>query len=146
MSKVTLQELRAEMARLTEVMMARNALYLKREAEIVEEFGKDPLKLSARLNDDITLLNASAVAKTCATLAGGMAAVIQAELAYEARYRHGRYGEKNVQAVSDVVQQQLDAPRAVVRGPGMEKPISIRPQDLAPHARMIVFGERGMQA
>ena len=85
--KVTLAELRAEMARLTMVMMDRNVKFLEREKELVKEYGHDPLILAARLDDDIWLRNYSAVAKTCATLAGAMAAVIQAELAYEARYR-----------------------------------------------------------
>jgi hypothetical protein len=87
MSEVTLADLRKEMARLTGVMMAKNALYLKREQEIIDEFGHDKLKMAARLDDDKALRDASGAAKMCATLAGAMAAVIQAELAYERRYR-----------------------------------------------------------
>lgn len=146
MSGITLRELRAEMARLTEVMMAKNALYLRREREIVEEFGHDPLKLTARLNDDMALSNASAVAKTCATLAGAMAAVIQSELAYEARYRRGRFGEKEPDNGVHIREGAWTGPHGKIWVAPTEPPITIRPQDLTPETRMIVFGDRGMQA
>jgi hypothetical protein len=135
---ITLAGLRAEMARLTGVMMAKNALYLKREAEIMDEFKHDKLKLAARLDDDIVLNNASAVAKTCATLAGAMAAVIQAELAYEARYRkRGNIKEVIETAIDDYARGR----GANITGPPpMEPPISTRPQDWSPQARAHIFG------
>lgn len=84
---LTIPELRRSMARLTEVMMARNEAYLRREAELEDLYRDRPLVLKMRLADDYELNKASGAAKTCAVLAAGIAAVIQAEIAWIEHHR-----------------------------------------------------------
>lgn len=125
----TLAEIRAEMARLTDILMRKNELYQRREAELVEEHGHDPLKLTSRLDDDKTLNDASGAAKTCATLAGALAQVIQAELAYERRFDP-----------QGLRRRQMD--NQLFGGTQLEPPIATRPQDWAEPARSIAHPER----
>ncbi len=77
----TLAEMRAELLRIGQLLMKKNAAYLRREAELEALYADNPLALRMRLSDDHELNRASGAAKTLAQLAVGIAAVIQTELA-----------------------------------------------------------------
>jgi len=88
--KYTLADLRAEMARLTGIVMDKSKEYTKREAVLTERHAAKlgpKGDLSSIMKTDVLLADISGAAKTCATLAGALAQVIQAELAYEARFK-----------------------------------------------------------
>lgn len=84
--RITLAQLRAEMARLTVQMMKSNATFLQREKELREEYGHDQILMLVRMNEDRELANASATSNICARMATACASVIQAELAYKAAH------------------------------------------------------------
>lgn len=90
MSDVTLAQLRAEMARLTGILMNLNANYLEREKEVIqlhkERHHQFTGELRTVLGSDLLLADYSGGAKTVATLAGAIAQIIQAEIAYERRF------------------------------------------------------------
>jgi len=75
-------DMRIEMGRLTQVMLAKNRAYVRREAELEQLYADKPLVLKQRLEDDYQLTKASNGAKTCAVLITALAAVISAEIAY----------------------------------------------------------------
>ncbi len=80
-------QMRIEMGRLVQVMMGRNAAYMRREAELEELYGHDPLLLRMRLNDDYQLTKASNAAKSCAMLVTALATAINAEIAFLEHHR-----------------------------------------------------------
>lgn len=92
--EVTLVELRAEMARLTGLLMDSNDKYLARERYVREMHaqGKQNFTgdLGTVLDNDVLLNNAAGAGKTIATLVTAMAQVIQAEVAYAAHVREGQ--------------------------------------------------------
>ncbi len=78
----TVAQMRIEMGGLVQVMMAKNARYKEREAELTAQYGHDPVLLRMRLDNDWQLNKASAGAKTCAVLITALAAAITAEIAF----------------------------------------------------------------
>ena len=78
----TVADMRVEMGRLTQVMMAKNAEYLHREQELEQLYRDDPVLLKARRDDDYRLNKAGNTAKSCAVLVTALASVIAAEVAY----------------------------------------------------------------
>lgn len=82
----TLAEIRAEMARLTGLLMQSNDRYLEREAEVERRHAEGATNYSGDLitvmNNDVLLNMHAGASKTLAVLVTGMAAVIQAEIAY----------------------------------------------------------------
>ena len=76
--RVTLSELRHEMARLAGVLLSVNRKYIDREAEVTRLHAKGANgytgNLITVLNNDMLLTGYSGTAKTVATLAAGMAA------------------------------------------------------------------------
>lgn len=82
----TLGQLRAEMARLTTILMRKNAQYVAREEQLIHLHGDDNRNLMSIMNEDLLLRNYSGAAQTCARLAGALAQVIVAEITYRAAY------------------------------------------------------------
>ncbi len=80
-SAALVAEMRREMARLVGVMLDRNTVYLRREAELEAQYGDRPLVLKMRLADDYQLNKAGGTAKSCAVLVTALSTAIMAELA-----------------------------------------------------------------
>ncbi len=78
----TVAEMRVELGRLVQVMMDRNAAYLRREAELEAQYGDRPLLLKMRLTQDYELNKAGGAAKSCALLVTAISCAISAEIAY----------------------------------------------------------------
>lgn len=149
MSDLTLAELRAEMARLTRIMMRSNLKYLEREEEVKllhqQEANGYTGNLRTVMANDVLLNEHSSVAKTCGLLAGAMAQVIMAEIEY------ARAMAPRSEAARQRIQDLNAAHRAAMEeaggrrrrgggGPLLEPPIATRPQDWAQPARSILFG------
>jgi len=113
--RVTLSELRHEMARLTTVLMDANRGYLEREQEIKQLHAQKANGYTGDIitvmSNDLLLGGYSAVSRTAATLVTGMAAVIQAELAYAAAMAPDNL----------VAKQRMDDLRAAFRQAEAEK-------------------------
>ncbi len=87
----TVAQMRVEMGRLVQVMMAKNKQYLAREAELERLYADEPDVLATRLCDDYVLNKAGGAAKSCAVLISAIASAISAEIAFfEHQYRSGR--------------------------------------------------------
>lgn len=138
LSRPSLASIRAEMARLTALLMKFNARYLEREEEVrkLHQAGRSGYQnLDGALRGDLQLSDASAAAKTCAALAGALAQIIQAEIAYRAAFTPP---EAERQRVEDA---KAGARRAAAEQlPRLEGPIATRPQDWSDPARSHIFG------
>lgn len=76
----TLDDMRAELARIGQVLMGANMRFLKREAELLQQYEGSPDR-QRLMETDKRLRDASAVAKSCAAIATGLSAVITGEIA-----------------------------------------------------------------
>ncbi len=79
----SIEQMREEMRRIADVLVAKNKAYLEREEELIAQYGRQPLVLRLRLDDDFRLNHASGSAKTCAALVAGLGTAILAELAVQ---------------------------------------------------------------
>lgn len=136
--RTNLGEIRAEMARLTGILMKANRDYITREIKLKTQYGHDLHLLSARLREDQLLADYSGTSKTCAALAGALAQVLMAEVTWFEHHRRARNQDEYRQRKQRSREGQVEAASQNLLA---EPPIATRPQDWAEPARRMLFGD-----